>query len=340
MTALDTGTRQLPYVLAMAEAIAQLMRDDPSIFVAGEDVAGYGGVFGTFSGLLDEFGERRVVDTPISEGAIVGLGIGAAACGLRPIVDLMFMDFIGVAMDQIANQAAKMKYMFGGTARLPLTITTFAGAGLSAAAQHSQSLEAWLCHVPGLKVVMPSNPYDMKGLLVSAVRDDNPTFVIGNKLLLGMSGPVPEELYEVPLGTAAIPREGHDVTVVAVGRMVNEALQAAAALAEDGISVEVVDPRTLQPFDVDTVVASVRKTNRVVVVHEAVRFGGIGAEIAAQIQEHAFDHLDAPVLRIGAPFSPVPFSPVLEAAYVPDAARIASGVRESLHRPAPGTSSP
>lgn len=324
--------RELPYVSAMSEAVAQLMREDDSIFVAGEDVAGYGGVFGTFRGLLEEFGERRVVDTPISEAAIVGLGTGAAACGLRPIVDLMFMDFLGVAMDQVVNQAAKMKYMFGGKAKLPLTITTFAGAGLGAAAQHSQSLEAWLCHVPGLKVVMPSTPYDLKGLLVAAVRDDNPTFVIGNKLLLGTTGPVPEELYEVPIGQAHVAREGDDVTLVGIGRMAVEALAAADTLADEGIEVEVIDPRTLQPLDVDTIVGSVRRTNRVVVVHEAVRFGGIGAEIAAQIQEAAFDHLDAPVARVGAPFSPVPFSPVLERAYVPDAARIAEAVRAVVGR--------
>lgn len=331
MTVIETD-RKLPYVAAMSEALTQLMRDDDRVFVAGEDVGGYGGVFGTFRGLLDEFGRDRVVDTPISEAAIVGLGVGAAACGLRPVVDLMFMDFVGVAMDQIVNQAAKMKYMFGGEATLPLTITTFAGAGLSAAAQHSQSLEAWLCHVPGLKVTMPSNPYDMKGLLVAAVRDDNPTFVIGNKLLLGMSGPVPEELYEVPLGVANVVRHGTDTTVVATGRMVNEALSAAETLATEGVDVEVIDPRTLQPFDTATVVDSVRRTNRVLVVHEAVRFGGLGAEIAAQIQEEAFDYLDAPVLRIGAPFSPVPFSPALEKAYVPDAARIAEGVRALLGR--------
>jgi pyruvate/2-oxoglutarate/acetoin dehydrogenase E1 component len=336
VSATETATRELPYVAAMAEGLAQCLRADPAVFVAGEDVAGYGGVFGTFRGLLGEFGPERVVDTPISEAAIVGLGVGAAACGLRPVVDLMFIDFIGVAMDQIVNQAAKMKYMFGGKATLPLTITTFAGAGLSAAAQHSQSLEAWLCHVPGLKVTMPSTPYDMKGLLASAVHDDNPTFVIGHKMLLGLSGPVPEEPYEVPLGVSRVVREGDDVTVVATGRMVGEALKAADALEAEGVTVEVIDPRTLQPFDTATVTESARKTNRVVVVHEAVRFGGLGAEIAAQVQEEAFDHLDAPVLRIGAPFSPVPFSPALERAYVPDAARIAQGVREALGRPAPG----
>jgi pyruvate dehydrogenase E1 component beta subunit len=225
-----------------------------------------------------------------------------------------------------------MKYMYGGTVSVPLTITTAAGAGLGAAAQHSQSLEAWLAHVPGLKVAMPTNPYDAKGLMVSAVRDDNPTIVVLNKLLLGTKGDVPEELYAVPFGQANVVRPGRDVTVVAVGRMVVEALAAAEQLAADGIEVEVIDPRTVQPLDTATLAASVRRTNRALVVHEAVTFGGIGAEIAAQIQDEAFDYLDAPVLRVGAPFSPVPFSPVLEKAYVPDAERIVAGCRRLLER--------
>jgi pyruvate/2-oxoglutarate/acetoin dehydrogenase E1 component len=329
--------RKLAYVMAFNEAVRQAMEADEDVFVAGEDVGAFGGVFGTFGGLQKKFGERRVVDTPISEQAIVGLGIGAAVTGLRPIVDLMFMDFICVAMDQIVNQAAKLKYMFGGDATLPLTITTCGGAGLSAAAQHSQSLEAILCHIPGLKVVYPSNPYDMKGLMTACIREDNPTIMVKHKRLLGMSGHVPEENYELPLGVANITREGSDVTVVAWGRMANEALDAAARLEADGISCEVIDPRTLQPLDVDTIVTSARKTNRVVVVHEAVRFGGLGAEVAAQVQEAAFDHLDAPVYRIGAPFSPVPFSPALEAGYVPDANRIAQGIRDVLARPLVGS---
>lgn len=324
--------RKITYVQAFNEAVRQCMREDESIFCAGEDIGAYGGVFGTFAGLQKEFGEMRCVDTPISEQAIVGLGVGAAVTGLRPIVDLMFMDFICVAMDQIVNQAAKLKYMFGGTATLPLTITTAGGAGLSAAAQHSQSLEAILCHIPGLKVVYPSNPYDMKGLMVSCIREDNPTVMVKNKRILGMSGHVPEELYSVPLGVADVKRQGSDVTVVAIGRMVNETLTAAKQLAEEGVECEVIDPRTLQPLDIDTIVGSARRTNRIVVVHEAVRFGGIGAEIASQIQEHAFDYLDAPVGRIGAPFSPVPFSPALEQHYVPSAASIADGIRSVLAR--------
>ncbi len=325
--------RSLAYVMAFNEAVRQAMEDDPDVFVAGEDVGAFGGVFGTFGGLQKQFGKERVVDTPISEQAIIGLGIGAAVTGLRPIVDLMFMDFMCVALDQIVNQAAKLKYMFGGTATLPLTITMTGGAGLSAAAQHSQSLEAILCHIPGLKVVYPSNPYDMKGLMRSCIKEDNPTVMVKHKRLLGMSGHVPEERYEIPLGQAAIARAGSDVTVVAYGRMANEAVAAAEQLETEGISAEVIDPRTLQPLDLDTIVESTRTTNRVVVVHEAVRFAGFGAEIAAQVQEAAFDHLDAPVARIGAPFSPVPFSPVLEADYVPDAKRIAAGIREVLARP-------
>jgi len=324
--------RKLPYVMAFNEAVRQAMEDDPNVFCAGEDIGAFGGVFGTFGGLQAKFGVERVVDTPISEQAIIGLGVGAAVTGLRPIVDLMFMDFMCVAMDQIVNQAAKLKYMFGGEARIPLTITTAGGGGLSAAAQHSQSLEALLCHIPGLKVVHPATPYDMKGLMAACIREDNPTVMIKHKRLLGIQGPVPEERYIVPLGVANVVRSGNDVTIVAWGRMVHEATAVAEKLADDGIQCEVIDPRTLQPLDIDTIVASAKKTNRVVVVHEAVRFGGLGAEVAAQIQEHAFDYLDAPVGRIAAPFSPVPFSPALEQHYIPDAARIEAGIRSVLFR--------
>ena len=324
--------RKLPYVMAFNEAVSQAMEADPSVFCAGEDIGAFGGVFGTFGGLQAKFGAERVVDTPISEQAIIGLGVGAAVTGLRPIVDLMFMDFMCVAMDQIVNQAAKLKYMFGGEARIPLTITTAGGGGLSAAAQHSQSLEALLCHIPGLKVVHPATPYDMKGLMAACIREDNPTVMIKHKRLLGIQGPVPEERYIVPLGVANVVRPGNDVTIVAWGRMVHEAAAVAEKLAGDGIQCEVIDPRTLQPLDIDTIVASAKKTNRVVVVHEAVRFGGLGAEVAAQIQEHAFDYLDAPVGRIAAPFSPVPFSPALEQHYIPDAARIEAGIRSVLFR--------
>lgn len=325
-------TRELTYVKAFNEGMHQIMAEDPDVFLIGEDVAGYGGVFHMFDGLLDSFGEARVKDTPIAEQAIIGLGVGAAARGLRPVCDLMFMDFIGVAMDQIFNQAAKMKYMFGGAVSVPLTITTAGGAGMSAAAQHSQSLEAWLAHVPGLKVALPATPYDAKGLIVGAIRDDNPTIVVLQKKMLGVKGPVPEELYSIPFGQATIAREGSDVTIVAIARMLPEALKAAEALAVDGISVEVIDPRTVQPLDTETIVTSVRKTNRALIVHEAVQFGGIGAEISSQIQEEAFDYLDAPVVRLAAPFAPVPYAPILENAYVPDAARIEQAVRRLLER--------
>ena len=331
---LPRGDRKLSYVQAASETVGQLMRADDTVFLAGEDVGGYGGAFRNFAGLYDEFGENRVVDTPISEQAIIGLGIGAAVSGLKPIVDIMFMDFIAVAMDQIMNQAAKLKYMFGGNAVLQMTITTFGGAGLSGAAQHSQSLESFLCHIPGLKVVSPSSAYDMKGLLAACVREPNPTILVGNKMLLGVSDMVPEDLYEIPLGVADIKRAGTDVTLVSYGRMLHECLGAAEVLAAEGIECEVIDARTLQPFDTETVVTSVRKTNRAIVVHEAVRFGGFGAEIAAQIQEEAFDHLDAPVGRIGAPFSPVPFSPVLEAIYLPNRSTIAEEIRGILGQPA------
>ncbi|KAB2340385.1 alpha-ketoacid dehydrogenase subunit beta [Actinomadura rudentiformis] len=325
-------TRRLTYVKAFNEGLAQVMREDADVFVAGEDVAGYGGVFHMFDGLLGEFGPRRVVDTPIAEMALVGLGVGAAARGLRPVVDLMFMDFLGVCLDQVVNQAAKMKYMYGGAVSVPLTITTASGAGLGAAAQHSQSLEMWLAHIPGLKVCMPATPHDAKGLIVAAVRDGDPVVVMLNKVLLGAKGEVPEEIYEVPLGKADVVRGGDDVTIVTVGRMRDEAVRAAEELARTGVQAEVIDLRTVQPLDIGTVLESVRRTNRVLVAHEAVTFGGIGAEIAAQIQDQVFDHLDAPVLRLGAPFAPVPFAPVLEKAYVPDAERIAAGCRRLLER--------
>lgn len=325
-------TRELTYVKAFNEGMHQAMAADPDVFLIGEDVAGYGGVFHMFDGLLTEFGEARVKDTPIAEQAIIGLGVGAAARGLRPVCDLMFMDFIGVAMDQIFNQAAKMKYMFGGAVSVPLTITTAGGAGMSAAAQHSQSLEAWLAHVPGLKVAMPASPHDAKGLIVGAIRDDNPTIVVLNKRMLGLKGPVPEELYSIPMGVANVVHTGSDVTIIAMGRMVVEADKAVAALAEQGISAELIDPRTVQPLDIDTIITSVKKTNRVLIVHEAVEFGGIGAEISSQIQERAFDYLDAPVARLAAPFAPVPYAPVLENAYVPDAPRIAAAVRRLVER--------
>ena len=324
------GPRKIPYVLAITEGVRQSLQQFPEAFLAGEDVAGAGSVFGCYKGLLDEFGPRRVIDTPISEAGIIGLGVGAAATGLRPIVDIMFMDFIGECMDEIANQMAKMRFMFGGKAKLPVTVLTFAGAGMSFAAQHSQSLEAWLVHLPGLKVMMPATPYDMKGAIIAAVRDENPVFVIMNKVSLGLMGEVPEEPYAIEIGKATIARPGSNFTIVATGRMRHEAMTAAETLAKDGIDAEVIDPITLSPFDTATVVASVKKTHRALVVHEAVRFGGFGAEIAAQIQELAFDYLDAPIARLGAPFAPVPFSPALEKHYLPSAEKIVAEVKRTL----------
>src|SRR3990172_1714301 len=315
-------TRELFYMQAINEALHQEMERDPDVFVAGEDVGQHQGAFRFTAGLYEKYGEQRVVDTPISEAGIIGLAVGSAACGLRPVVEIMFMDFIGIAMDQILNQMAKMKYMFGGKARLPIVVRTTCGAGIRVAAQHSQSLEALLCHIPGLKVVMPSTAYDAKGLLIAAIRDDNPVFFIQHKRLYGRRAEVPEESYVVPLGVAQVKRPGRDVTIVATSAMVPEALKAADTLAEQGIDAEVVDPRTLQPLDMGLILDSVRRTHRVVIAHEAVRFGGIGAEIAAQIAEQAFDYLDAPPQRIGAPFTPVPFSPVLEDAWLPNAQNI------------------
>ncbi len=323
--------RELTYIATVAEAAKTVLLEQENAFIAGEDVAGAGGVFGSYRGLLEEFGDHRIVDTPISEEGIIGLGVGSAATGLRPIVDIMFMDFMGECMDEIANQMAKMRYMFGGSATLPITVITMSGGGMNMAAQHSQSLEAWICHLPGLKVVAPSTPYDVKGLIISASRDDNPVFVVLNKLSLGNRGQVPEESYTIPLGEAEVVREGSDVSIVTYSRMVGESMSAANTLSERGIDAEVLDLRSLQPMDTDAIVTSVKKTQRVVVVHEAVRFGGLGGEIAAQIQEEAFDYLDAPIARVGAPFSPVPFSPVLEQAYIPNADRIVAEVDKLLN---------
>ncbi|HJM88593.1 MAG TPA: alpha-ketoacid dehydrogenase subunit beta [Dehalococcoidia bacterium] len=331
-TATDVATdRQISYREAINEALHQEMAADDSVFVAGIDLAARGDVFGLTQGILTEFGPKRIMDTPISENAITGLAIGAATQGLRPVISLMFIDFIGVCFDQIINQMAKMKYMFGGKARLPLTVLVNAGAGTGMAAQHSQSLEALLCHIPGLKVVMPSTAYDAKGLMTSAMHEDNPVFVIMHKRCSRLQGPVPEENYAIPLGKAAVVREGTDATIVATAYMVHEALAAAETLAGEGIDVEIVDPRSLQPLDTETIVASVQKTHRVLTVHEAVEFGGIGAEINAQIATEAFDYLDAPPLRLGAPFSPVPYSPVLEQEWIVNAEQIAEATRRLVN---------
>jgi len=318
--------RTLIYLQAIGEALRQEMERDETVFVAGEDVGEHVAYFGATRGLYQQFGARRVVDTPISETAILGMAVGAAACGLRPVVEIMFMDFLGVCLDQALNQMAKMRYMFGGKARLPIVVRTVCGAGLRLAAQHSQSLEALLCHIPGLKVVAPATAYDAKGLLISAIRDDNPVFFLEHKRALATASQVPEEPYTIPLGVADVKRQGSDVTIVATSYMVHEALKAAEELAQKGIEAEVIDPRTLSPLDMETIAASVRRTGRAVVVHEAVRFCGIGAEIAAQIGERCFGSLKAPVARVGAPFSPVPFSPPLEDAWLPSAKDVVQAV--------------
>lgn len=306
------------------------MQRDPNIYVAGEDVGTYGGIFGVTGGLLDEFGDSRVRDTPITESAIIGSAVGAAAGGLRPVIELMFVDFIGVALDQLYNQAAKMKYMFGGKAKLPIVLRATCGGGIGAAAQHSQCLEAWFMHIPGLKVVMPSTPYDAKGLLISAIRDDNPVVFLEHKMLYGVEQEVPEEAYAIPLGEADIKREGEDITVVASAQMVGRTLSAAEKLADDNISLEVVDPRSLSPLDEETILNSVKKTHRLLIVHEEVKFAGSGAEIAAVAAEKAFDYLDAPILRVAAPFTPVPFSPVLEAEFIPGEEKIIEAAKTMM----------
>lgn len=316
------------YLQAINEALRQEMEKDPTVFLLGEDVGQFGGCFGVTQGLFDRFGEDRVKDTPITESAIVGAATGAAAAGLRPVCELMFVDFIGVAMDQLFNQAAKMRFMFGGKAKIPMVLRAPQGAGLGAAAQHSQSLEAWFMHVPGLKVAMPATPYDAKGLLISAIRDDNPVIFLEHKLLYGMEGEVPDESYTIDFGKANIVREGTDLTIVATSRMVHTALEAAEKLAGNGISAEVIDPRTVLPLDTGTIVASVKKTHRLIIVHEAVKFAGAGAEIAAQVAELAFDYLDSPILRVAAPFTPVPFSPPLEQAFIPGVGQVMAAVQK------------
>jgi len=304
------------------------MARDKSVIVIGEDVGSSGGTFSATRGLLEEFGRQRVIDTPISESSFTGLALGAATTGLRPVVEIMFMDFLTTCMDPIVNQIAKARYMFGEQFKVPLTIRTPAGGGLSAGPQHSQCLEAWFAHVPGIKVVMPSTIYDVKGLLKSSIRDDNPVLFIEHKGLHSLKGNIPEEEYTIPLGQADVKREGSDVTIVATARMVFEAMTAADKLAADGISVEIVDPLTISPLDKETILNSVKKTNKVVVVHEAVKTMGIGAEIAAIIADEAFDYLDAPIKRVGAPFVPVPFSKPLEKSYLPSSDSIVAAVKE------------
>ncbi|MGR6836386.1 alpha-ketoacid dehydrogenase subunit beta [Syntrophomonas erecta] len=308
----------MTYMEAIRDGMRVEMKRDPNVYLAGEDVAQFGGCFGVTAGLYDEFGPKRVMNTPISEAAIVGHAVGAAAAGLRPMVEIMFVDFMGCCMDELFNQAAKMRYMFGGKAKVPMVVRTPCGAGLGAAAQHSQSVEAWFTHIPGVKTVMPSTPADAKGLIMAAVRDDNPVVYIEHKQLLGLSGEVPEgDNGLVPLGKADIKRSGSDVTIVAWSWMLQKALAAAEQLAGKGINAEVLDPRTLIPLDKDAILKSVAKTGKLVIVHEEVKTSGFGGEIAAIVVDGGFDYLDAPIKRVAPPDTPIPFSPVLEQAYIP-----------------------
>lgn len=311
--------RELTYAQAIREAMTLEMRRDENVFLMGEDVGIYGGAFGVSAGMYEEFGQARVKDTPISEAVIAGAAAGAAVTGLRPVAEIMFSDFLTIAMDQLTNQAAKMRYMFGGKAKVPMVVRAPAGSGTGAAAQHSQSPEAWFCNVPGLKVVVPSTPADAKGLLIAAIRDDNPVLFLEQKLLYRVKGDVPEGEYIVPLGKAKVQREGTDVTLVTYGRMLPMCLEAAAQLeAREGISVEVVDPRTLVPLDKQAIVESAKKTGRVLIVHEACQTGGFGGELAAVIADsEAFFYLDAPIRRYGGLDVPIPYSPELEKNVVP-----------------------
>jgi len=324
--------REITFVEALNEALMQEMERDPNVIVMGEDVGVYGGIFGVTKGLLQKFGPDRVIDTPISEAGFIGAAVGAAAAGLRPVVELMFVDFFGVCMDQIYNQAAKMRYMFGGKIKIPVTIRTTIGGGLSAAAQHSQVLYSIFAHVPGLKVVVPSTPYDAKGLLITAIRDDNPKIFFEHKLLYGVRGPVPKEPYTIPFGVADVKMEGSDVTVVAIAYMVHEALKAANELKKEGISVEVIDPRTLVPFDKEAVIKSVKKTGRLVVVDEDYDRCGFASWVAAIVADECFGYLDAPIKRVTTPTVPIPFSPVLEKEILPNAEKIIKAVKEVVRK--------
>jgi len=321
--------REITYAEAVREAMTQEMERDKSVFLIGEDVGAYGGAFGVSFGMLEKFGPERVVDTPITELGIAGAATGAALIGMRPIAEIMFMDFMTLASEQLVNQAAKLRFMFGGHATVPMVLRTPAGSGTGAASHHSQSLENWFVHVPGLKVVMPSTPYDVKGLLIASIRDNNPVVFVEHKLLYKVKGPVPEEPYAIPLGRAEVKRAGRDLTIVATSIMVSRSLQAAEALAKEGIEAEVVDPRTLKPLDLDMLVQSVKKTGRVLIVHEAARTGGYGGELAAELAEsEAFGYLDAPIVRLAGRDMPIPYNRNLEVHTVPQVEDIVAKARE------------
>jgi pyruvate/2-oxoglutarate/acetoin dehydrogenase E1 component len=322
------ATRELNFGEAIREALAEELRRDPRVFIIGEDVAEAGTAFKVLNGLVEEFGPKRVIDSPISEPGITGLGVGAAMTGLRPVVDIMFGDFLGLIMDQMVNQAAKIHYMSGGKLKVPMVLRTTMGAGRRSAAQHSQSLHVWLSHIPGLKVVVPSTPYDAKGLMKSAIRDDNPVAIFEDKMMYKLvKGPVPEEDYTIPLGVADVKRAGSDLTIVATSSMLYPALEAARQLAEIGLSAEVVDPRTLVPLDKPALIASAKKTGRAIIVDEGYEQYGVTAELASVIADGAFYYLDAPVKRIGAMDVPIPFSPGLEDLTIPSAAMIVAAAK-------------
>ena len=323
-----TATRELTYLEAVREALVQEMRRDQEVFLLGEDIGTYGGAFGVSKGMLEEFGPERIRETPISEAAIAGAATGAALMGMRPVMEIMFMDFLTISMNQLVNQAAKMRFMFGGKCSIPMVIRAPSGSGTGAAAQHSQSLEAWFINVPGIKVVAPSTPYDAKGLLISAIRDNNPVLFMEHKLLYRQKGPVPEESYAIPLKSGEVKRVGRDLTIVAYSIMVPRALEAAEKLAAEGIEVEVVDPRCLKPLDTDLIVRSVSKTGRVLITHEAPVTGGFGGELAAVIAgSEAFDYLDAPIRRLAGRDIPIPYNRNLERAAVPQVEDIVAAAR-------------
>jgi pyruvate dehydrogenase E1 component beta subunit len=325
----DKPEREITYLDAVREAMTQEMRRDPTVFLMGEDVGVYGGAFGASRGMLEEFGSERVRDTPISEAAIAGAATGAAIMGMRPIFEIMFMDFVAISMNQLVNQAAKMRFMFGGKVSVPLVMRTPAGSGTGAAAQHSQSLEAWFVASPGVKVIAPSTPYDAKGLLVSAIRDNNPVVFMEHKLLYRTKGAVPEDLYSIPLAKAEVKRQGRHLTLIAISIMVPRALEAAGILAKEGIEIEVIDPRTLKPLDTQTITESVTKTGRVLIVHEAPVTGGFGGELAAVVAcGEAFDRLDAPIRRLAGRDIPIPYNRGLERAAVPQVEDILAAARE------------
>ncbi|HEX9029809.1 MAG TPA: alpha-ketoacid dehydrogenase subunit beta [Anaerolineales bacterium] len=321
--------REITYLEAVREAMTQEMDRDEKVFLIGEDLGKYGGAFGVTFGMLDKYGPERVIDTPITELGIAGAAVGAALIGMRPIAEIMFMDFTTLASEQLVNQAAKLRFMFGGKATVPMVLRTPAGSGTGAASHHSQSLENWFVHIPGLKVVMPSTPYDVKGLLISSIRDNNPVIFVEHKLLYKIKGPVPEEPYTIPLGSAEVKREGRHLTIVATSIMVSRSLAAADELAKEGIEVEVVDPRSLKPLDTQTIINSVKKTGRVLIVHEAAKTGGFGGELAAVIAEsEAFGYLDSPIVRLAGRDMPIPYNRNLEKHTVPQVEDIVEKARQ------------